>query len=167
MVSTQALVCTVDVWFAISDASCAIHDSAFWAPDENWRRFVARVRALERSGDLIKQEVVMDGCFLVRVVVMSADTKTVVSEPVTEPRLLRIPTGRVVIRSGGPEREPALVLAIERGVYEARIEWFVDEESKHYDLQTAYEYPDGDGPDGIVTLRRISSDVATDVQTGS
>ncbi len=155
----MALVCTVDVWFSISDGSCVVHDPSFWAPANDWRQFLGKVRALEATGDLIKQEVVMDGCFLVQLVVTDEKPGAAIIDPMREgSQILRLPTGSIVVRSGGPDRDPALLLKVEPGVYEARVEWFVDEESKHYDLDDPDEYPEGDGPDGVVTLRFISPD---------
>lgn len=155
MKSSTVLVKTSDIWLGVSDAACEVNAQAFWAGHDGWQSVVAAVRQLENAHELLRWEVVLDGTYLIRFVV---DDDAVLDAPTTAERCvlrkLKLPTGRVVVRSGEARTAPVQAVVVSPGEYDVRLEWFIGEECKHYDIENPETYPAAEGPDGIVTLRR-------------
>jgi hypothetical protein len=153
--TADILIRTSDVWIGVSDATCEINFPEFWAAHATGPSFIAAVRGLQRAGQLLKREVVVDGSFRLVFVV---DDHSAFDAPsradLCKIQVVDLPSGEIVIRSGDPLVAPIRVLTVAPGQYEARFEWFLDQECDHYQMEPE-AYPPGDGPDGVVTLRRV------------
>lgn len=73
---------------------------------------------------------------------------------IREQYAVHFPTGRLVRMQDGGEVQSAVVATVPPGHYHATLHCSWREESKHIGLTTG-EYPEGDGPDGIIVLRPL------------
>lgn len=148
-------VSTKGVWVCFADATSEVYAPDFFSRYPSSASFVSAIVRLSRSGELLKQEVIVDGTFLFRVVVLDRDEAF---PPPADSELcqLRLPSGTIDIRTGDLLERPDWRVAVDPGTYDAWVQWSVDEECKHYEIASAAEYPEGDGPDGIIVLRRVS-----------
>ena len=71
---------------------------------------------------------------------------------IREQYAVHFPTGRLVRMQDGGEVQSAVVATVPPGHYHATLHCSWREESKHIGLSTS-EYPESDGPDGVIVLR--------------
>lgn len=142
----EVTVETLGVWLAVTDATGLLASADFRSDAIDTRDRRAQVELATAAGDAIDWTTVLDGTFRVRLVFLASEPGDVTQRG----ERLSLPTGRLVIVSF--LETVAVEMAIAPGAYGVVLEWFADEESKHYDISRS-EYPSGDGPDGIVTLR--------------
>lgn len=151
----EVTVPTNGVWVCFADASSEVYAPDFFSRHPNAASFVTSIARLSRSGTILKQEVIIDGTFRFRILVVSHHEA--LSPPTDgERRQLRLPSGILEIRTGDLLAHPEWRIAVAPGTYDAWVQWSVDEECKHYEIASAADYPEGDGPDGIITLRHLS-----------
>ncbi len=151
---SDVLMSSWGVWFVVADEACDLIHPRFWQADMTPSARMLAVRAAVTHGEAFDFTTILDGTFLVRFIANPAaalDASSVAD--VCEMRTLILPTGRVMIRSGNPTHSAVPAITVTPGRYDVKFEWFVEQESKHYDIEDATSYPTGDGPDGIVTLR--------------
>jgi hypothetical protein len=149
------IVPTNGVWVCVADATCEIFAPGFIALQPNHAAFISEVIRLAKSGELLKQEVVLDGSFRFRIIVLDPDDE-VSNLAYGERHTLRLPSGILELRTGDLLAHPEWRIAVPSGTYDAWIQWSVDEECKHYEIASAEHYPAGDGPDGIIVMRRAT-----------
>ncbi len=73
---------------------------------------------------------------------------------IREQHPVHFPTGRLVRMQDGGDVQSTLVASIPPGHYHATLHCSWREESKHIGLTTS-EYPESDGPDGVIVLRPL------------
>lgn len=157
-IESEVCITSWGMWLVVADASSPLSDPTFWSVSMPPADRMATVRSAVSRGEAIDWTLILDGTFLVRVIVdESAVLDTPSKDSWMEVRRLELPTGQLVIRSGDPKKSAVSICTLSPGIYQARVEWFVEQESKHYDIESPDAYPAGEGPDGIITLRRARS----------
>jgi hypothetical protein len=147
--SRDLQVTTRDIWMAVADEACAVHRPEFWSSPGANDDLIERVRALRGARELVDWEVLLDGTFLVRCIVdADADFDAPSTADVCEVSRIRLPTGRLMLRTAGPRAVPQPIYELPPGDYEIRLEWFEPEESK-VTLEGAAPV----NPTGILTIR--------------
>ena len=149
---------TLGFFILLADESSPAMALTLW--DERHEPAARRrvVQSLCARKEALQWTVLLDGTFLVRFVVEEVpgfdDGST--ADTVTR-ETLDLPSGQLSIRSGQLATPSQHAVALAPGRYDVRVEWFVDEETRHSELESPADYPPGEGPDGIVTLRRASN----------
>lgn len=130
--------------------------------------FPDRLLEYERSQDLLSWIVVFDGVYKIEIRVSeylhTLDLSGRLSRSFLchseSPRYLRCPTGKVMLASpyglGSEDVLPTAMISLLPGVYQVGLEWNLVEEQKHWHFDRASEYPEGDGPDGVLYLGRVT-----------
>jgi hypothetical protein len=116
-----------------------------------------------KRGEMFPWLLLIDGVF--RAIVLLDPNPTMPLPPIPDRRGmpeacdLRCPSGRLMVCCTSWIGRPGLSIAarVPPGTYRASIEQDEDE-SDHWFLQSADEYPPGDGPDWKITLRKISAE---------
>jgi hypothetical protein len=146
-------IATSDVWMAVADDACVIHRPEFWSQRDPEDSVVERVRALRHAQEIVDWEVLLDGTFLVRCTLdQDVDLGAPSAADVCETSRIRLPTGRLMLRTAGAAAVPQTVFELPPGEYDVRLEWFEKEESK-VTLEGAAFGP----PTGILTIRPAAS----------
>jgi hypothetical protein len=148
---TSIVIRTEGVCLLLADAQCPVNLPTFWERSRApaWR--FAEITRLVREQRVVVLEMVMDGVFRIDVKVLDAPpSESLPGDPV----VLEVPSGRLTMRSASETRE---VVVVPSGRYEGVIDWDVAWESKHYDVPSISEYPEGEGPDGSIVLWRTAS----------
>ncbi len=146
-------IATSDVWMAVADEACVIHRPEFWSRGDQDGSVVERVRALRQAQEIVDWEVLMDGTFLVRCIAdQDADLGARSAADVCETSRIRLPTGRLLLRTAGTAAVPQVVFDLSPGDYDVRLEWFEEEES-----EVTLEGAASGRPTGILTIRPAAS----------
>jgi hypothetical protein len=153
-ISRNLLITTWDVWLAVSDGASAIHRPEFWRSQKTTEGLLGSVRALREANEIVDWTVVVDGTFLVQCVLEEADFGKGSAADVCEVRALRLPTGRLTLRTAGDAAAELPVFDVPPGEYETRLEWFAAEEWRNYGVTDASQYSPTGKPEGIVTIRK-------------
>ncbi|MDB5215537.1 MAG: uncharacterized protein JWO86_3464 [Myxococcaceae bacterium] len=146
---------TDSVWLGLCDESCAINGPQFWSQEQRRGDVRGAMRALVSSAELVDWQTVLGGTFSIEFRIgesCSADDESSKGD-VRLAGILLLPTGRLVLTTGTPNESSHFVRALVPGAYDIRLDWFVDQEARHYDVPTPADYPAEEGPDGVVILR--------------
>ena len=155
--SSDILLATTGVIYFISDACVSSQLEVAISGEGSTDGGLGRIRQLAHAGNIFFWTVLIDGVYKIR---FHAEADPAIhtrfgagNVDITEQRL-ELPTGRVQLRSAVGRVVDVADLA--PGSYRVTLAWSSDEESKHFDLASASEYPDADGPDGVIILNRIA-----------
>ncbi len=93
-----------------------------------------------------------------RVQVTTEEVAIPVEMSLQEDMNVYFPTGNLLRHGEAGEGRFVSVGSVPAGHYQALLYWSWSEDNKHMGLARS-EYPEGDGPDGIIVLRRLQRDV--------
>jgi|SRR5579859_4777046 len=147
----ETVLISTELWLCISDPSNRIHTAGFWNRHDR-RELINDIRTMNSTGEILSWEVVLGGTFRLQCLFApDANFGTPSAADITTYRRMRLPTGKLVVRAAG-EGQPNLLFQHEPGYYDVRLDWFVSQESLHYDIGID-QYPIGDGPDGRIIIQ--------------
>jgi hypothetical protein len=135
------------------DASSQANSAGFWARARQGRGLLPEVARLAAAHDLFHWIIILDGTFRIEFLLGNPPPPPTLPSARRFEFVLRAPTGSLVLRS--PDASvPAL--RVEPGTYHGSLDWNYAAESEHSGIESADDYPSGEGPDGRVYLRRVS-----------
>jgi hypothetical protein len=122
-------------------------------------QFISRAR----KGEILAWTLLFGGCFKVRIQIFSDEQDLILSEEQIRHFLgkeaydLICPSGKIAVESLENAGNPHLqaVLELEPGIYRVGLSLDFDEVGKHEFLESEKEYPENDGPDWFIVMKKV------------
>ena len=128
--------------------------ASFWSGGKD---VLARRRKLEErcsGGHALQWKLLLDGTFQLSINIVKEFPPPRIGGFVRTIGQLVLPTGELALRSGD-EQSALRIASVTSGSYEVCVDWSPEREALHSEIEAVDDYPLGEGPDGVVSLKKM------------